>query len=148
LGIFADSGGGYSGGSSGGFRDETRRGGFEEYNAGDDEVSTPNRSNSVSQRAAGNGISSSNSPRRVTPAAAPAPPKPKEPEVDLLGGFGDDVIASGADTNVFATEKALPALTSPPGFVAAPATTTADGVFTVLRFPKLYNGRLTYVCNR
>ena len=145
LGVFADSGSGYSGGSSGGFRDETRRGGFEEYNAGDDEVS-PNRSDFVSQQAAGNRLSSSNSSRRVTPAAAPAPPKPKEPEVDLLGGFGDeDVIASGADTNVFATEKALPALTSPPAFSAAPATTIADGVFTMLQFPRLYHGRLTYI---
>jgi epsin len=141
---FVEFGGGYSGESSGGFRDETRRGGFEEYNAGDDEISTSRRSNSISQPTSGN----SNS-RRVAPAAVPAPPKPKEPEVDLLGGFGDeDVIASGADTNVFATEKALPALNSPPAFAAAPATAPADGAFAILRFAKFYHNKTIYVCDR
>jgi len=143
---FADNSGGYSGGGSGGFRDETRRGGFEEYNAGDDEISSTHQSNSVSQRATGNGVSNTNSPRRATHAAAPAPPKPKEPEVDLLGGFGDeDVIGGGTEVNVFATEKALPVLTSPPAFgVARPATAT-DGQFPIRDFAA---AKLIYICNR
>jgi hypothetical protein len=103
--------GGYSG-SSGGFRDETsRRGGFEEYNAGDDET-TVRRSTSISQRT---GSVNTTSPRRTSSAAAasaPAP-KPKEPEVDLLGGFGDDDTGSGGGVNALATDKALPALTTP-----------------------------------
>lgn len=102
--------GGYSG-SSGGFRDETtRRGGFEEYNAGDDETPV-RRSASISNRV---GSLNTTSPRRTSSAAAasaPAP-KPKEPEVDLLGGFGDDDVASSGG-NVFATDKALPAVTAP-----------------------------------
>jgi epsin len=104
--------GGYSGGGSGGFRDETsRRGGFEEYNAGDDETPV-RRSASISTRT---GSLNTTSPRRTSSAAAasaPAP-KPKEPEVDLLGGFGDDDVASNGGANVFATDKALPALTAP-----------------------------------
>lgn len=120
------SGGGSYSGNSGGFRDETRRGGFEEYNAGDDETTTPaRRSDSVSYRA-GSGSTDATSPRRTTPAAALAPPKPKEPEVDLLGGFGDeDIIGGGAETNVFATDKALPALSMSPT-VATPAATDGE----------------------
>src|ERR1700683_360847 len=112
-------GGGFSSSSSGGFRDETRRGGFEEYNAGDDESSTPTRRTASVSHRAGSGVGGSNptSPRHTTPAI-PAP-KPKEPEVDLLGGFGDeDVISTGIETNVFATDKALPALSVPPAVAA------------------------------
>lgn len=103
--------GGYSGGS-GGFRDETsRRGGFEEYNAGDDET-TVRRSSSISHRT---GSLNMTAPRRTSSAAAasaPAP-KPKEPEVDLLGGFGDDDADTGGNVNALATDKALPALSTP-----------------------------------
>jgi epsin len=103
--------GGYSG-NSGGFRDETsRRGGFEEYNAGDDET-TVRRSTSIPRRT---GSVNTTSPRRTSSAAAVSTPvpKPKEPEVDLLGGFGDDDAGSGGGVNIFATNKALPALTTP-----------------------------------
>lgn len=107
-------------GSSGGFRDSQRSGGFEEYDAGGDEdnATSTRRSNSTSQRSAG-------SSRRTTAPAAPAPaPKPKEPEVDLLGGFDDD-IPSSATSNSFATNKDLPALSTP----AAPAAVAIDGEF-------------------
>lgn len=57
----------------------------------------------------------------TTAPAAPVapPPKAKEPEVDLLGGFGDDDFNGNLATN-----KALPAVTT-----AAPVTASLDGVF-------------------
>ncbi|KAG1715713.1 hypothetical protein ID866_1429 [Astraeus odoratus] len=99
-----DFGGSFSGSNSG-YRDGAGRRDFEEYTAGDDET-VVRRSNSVN-----NGR---NTPRaNVTPASplraqtnvAP-PPKPKEPEVDLLGGFDEESSAS-VPTN---TNKALPSL--------------------------------------
>ncbi|KAF8895217.1 hypothetical protein BD779DRAFT_1498187 [Infundibulicybe gibba] len=87
--------GGSSRGSSS-FRDDTRRGGFEEYNAGDDEaIPAP------------------------TPAPAPAPAPP--PLDDLLGGLGDDdtfgsnSTAAPANNGLggLATNKALPAVSKP-----------------------------------
>ena len=101
-------------GSSGGFRDTQRSGAFEEYDAGGDEdpSSTARRSTSISQK-----IGSSS--RRTAPDTAPTP---KEPEIDLLGGFDD--IPSSATSNSFATDKELPALTTP----AAPVV-PADGEF-------------------
>lgn len=119
-------------GSSGGFRDTQRSGGFEEYDAGGDEdtSTSPRRSTSTSQRTGG-------SSRRTTAPTASAPaPKPKEPEVDLLGGFDED-IPSSATSNSFATNKELPALSTP----AAPVA-LADGEFLLMftvqyRRPKL-----------
>jgi epsin len=93
---------GNGGGNSGGFKDDSRRGGFEEYNAGDDEVSAPRRSGSVSQRTA-----------RMSSTATATPPKAKEPvkEVDLLGGFEEEDAFAGSSTNTgMATNKALPSL--------------------------------------
>lgn len=100
--------GSYSGGGSGAgsssFRDDNRRaGGFEEYNAGDDEVVTtsPVRSNSISAGRA-------HARKASAPAPAPAPVQ----EVDLLGGFGDDDPFGSTSTAAkgFATDKALPAV--------------------------------------
>jgi hypothetical protein len=52
--------------------------------------------------------------------------------VDLLGGFGDeDVISTGIETNVFATDKALPALSVPPAVAA-----TTDGKFIFIIYQK------------
>ena len=103
-------------GNSGGFRDTQRSGGFEEYDAGGDEdpSTSARRSTSISQKTGG-------SSRRTATAPPPAP-KPKEPEVDLLGGLDD--IPSSATSTSFATNKALPALTTPAAPVAA-----ADGEF-------------------
>ena len=70
--------GSYGAGSSAGtgsssFRDERR--GYEEYNAGDDEISTPT-------------TTQSRTPTKKTSASQPQPqPAPVE---DLLGGFGDE----------------------------------------------------------
>ncbi|KAI0060369.1 ENTH-domain-containing protein [Artomyces pyxidatus] len=99
------SGGGSSG--SGGFRDETSRRGFEEYDAGDYEA--PRRSTSQSHTSRPTPQRSSTNP---TPATkAPEPVK----EVDLLG-FGDD--ESTAISAPALPEKALPAL-DPLGGAAA-----------------------------
>ncbi|KAK2465289.1 hypothetical protein APHAL10511_002643 [Amanita phalloides] len=86
------------GSSSGSFRDDTRRGGFEEYDAGDDEdVAKPNttRSQGTSSRAP---IS-----KATPPAPAPAP----APVADLLGGFDDDTFGNSSN---LVTNKALPAV--------------------------------------
>ncbi|KZP12521.1 ENTH-domain-containing protein [Athelia psychrophila] len=103
------------GGSSGGFRDDAPRRGFQEYDAGDDDDTAPvRRSSSVSQAQSRSQPSSqASTPRRGNTAAAAAalpPPKAKQPEVDLLGGFGDDEPIAAPATN-----KALP------GFGGAPA---------------------------
>ncbi|RDB14631.1 hypothetical protein Hypma_016305 [Hypsizygus marmoreus] len=134
YGSYGAGGSGAGGQSS--FRDDTRRGGFEEYNAGDDEVvATP----------------SSAAPRSYTPgrtpptrkATAPPPPAPVE---DLLGGFGDDDAFGSTSTSTTAAtsasnglsglgmNKALPAVAAPAvaiddddfaDFQAAPIQTTA-----------------------
>ncbi|KAI5896231.1 ENTH-domain-containing protein [Schizophyllum commune H4-8] len=100
---------GYSGSggfasSSSGFRDDTSRRGFEEYDAGaDEESSRPARSSSV--RSAATSSRSAAQERRQT-----APPAPKQPEpvVDLLGGFDDEPTPAPAPANN--QNKALPAL--------------------------------------
>jgi epsin len=77
-----------------------RRGGFEEYNAGDDEVASPSR------RSTSGGVTS---PSHSSAAAKKEPVK----EVDLLGGFDEEVDAFGGSTDggaSLATEKALPSL--------------------------------------
>ena len=87
------------GGGSSSFSDNRRQ--YEEYNAGDDEVShtsTPVRLNST----------------RTTPsrkATAPPPAPAPEPVVDLLGGFDDDTFSAPAPAPV-ALNKALPAVSN------------------------------------
>ena len=115
---YGGSGGGGSGSGSSSFRDDNgRRGGFEEYNAGDDEDVTPSsarRSNSLNTST--NTTSRSAPSKRDTAPAAPAPPAPAPvQEVDLLGGFDDDAFGStvSAPPAKFATDKALPAVGAP-----------------------------------
>ncbi|KAH8108517.1 hypothetical protein DFH11DRAFT_1747615 [Phellopilus nigrolimitatus] len=123
--------GGYSGGSSSGFRDDAGgRRGYDEYNAGDDEVTAPRRSNSLA--------SGSSARTTTTPTPAPAPAKAPAKYVDLLG-FGDEdpfsapVSAPAPVAAAKPAEKALPALASNPlddgdddfaDFQAAPSSAT------------------------
>jgi len=99
--------GGYGGNSSGsGFRDNSNSSSskFEEYNAGDDDVST-----TPSYPAARSSTSSSS-----RPAATPSVKPTKAKEVDLLG-FADDDESSPSPPAVppVQTNKALPALVQP-----------------------------------
>lgn len=116
------SGGGYSGGgggSSGGFRDDTGRQGFQEYDAGDDDDTAPvRRSSSVTQSRSQPSSQAGTPKRGNTAVTAPPPPKAKQPEIDLLGGFGDDEPASAPAP---ATNKALP------GFAAPAPAVSLDG---------------------
>ncbi|KAG6377171.1 hypothetical protein JVT61DRAFT_1223 [Boletus reticuloceps] len=96
----------YSGGSSGGFRDNNGRRDFEEYTAGDDETVT--RRSSVSRSNGPSRSTAAGSSSRAQTTPAPATPQQKEPEVDLLGGF-DDAPGSTASTTT-SPNKALPAL--------------------------------------
>ncbi|KIJ17852.1 hypothetical protein PAXINDRAFT_167799 [Paxillus involutus ATCC 200175] len=101
-----------TGGTSGGFRDSAGQREFEEYNAGDDET-VVRRSNSVSRSSVPSRSATTGPPSRTQASSAPPPPKPKEPEPDLLGGFGDDLPVSAAPTtmsNNTNTDKALPSL--------------------------------------
>ncbi|KDQ25492.1 hypothetical protein PLEOSDRAFT_1113460 [Pleurotus ostreatus PC15] len=91
--------------SSGGFRDDTRRGGFEEYNAGDDEEVNPRASTSIRTPTRSSTASS------VTAKAKAPAPAPVQ-EVDLLGGFGDDD-AFATPAPGFSVDKALPAVAAP-----------------------------------
>lgn len=100
-----DYGGDFSGGS-GGFRDSAPRKNFEEYDAGDDDVVTARRSNSLSVRAA----NPSPVTRRATAPLTTSPPpiastkaKAPEPVVSLLDL--DDFSEPAASTNA---NKALP----------------------------------------
>lgn len=80
--------GDYRGESS--FRDQTAsRRQFDEYDAGDDEDAAPRRSTSISQPSRSNTLSS----RTEAPAA---PPAPKQPVQDLLGGFDDEPVMASA----------------------------------------------------
>jgi epsin len=103
---------GGGGGLGGGFRDDTRRGGFDEYNAGDDEIPVSRRSNSISTHTRSNTASSTAADSR-TAAATPTPAPAHAKEVDLLGGFMDDDVFGGT-SDTFSAEKALPALGPPP----------------------------------
>ncbi|EDR13640.1 epsin domain-containing protein [Laccaria bicolor S238N-H82] len=86
-------------GNAGGFSDNNGRRGYEEYNAGDDEV--PHTTTPPTLR-------SSNSIRNTTrKASAPAAPPPA-PVEDLLGGFDDDTFSTPAPAPSLATNKALP----------------------------------------
>ena len=97
--------GSYGAGSSAGptnssFRDDRR--GFEEYNAGDDEISTPTTVQPRTQNPA-------RTPARKTSASQPRP----APVEDLLGGFGDE---DSATTNIglggLSMNKDLPAVSN------------------------------------
>ncbi|KAL5501904.1 ENT3 [Sanghuangporus vaninii] len=87
-----DSGyGGYGGGSSSSsFRDDRR--GFDEYNAGDDEIPAPRRSNSVAAASGASRASASNQAATTTTST-----KAQEKVVDLLG-FGDDDYSTAPST--------------------------------------------------
>lgn len=101
-----------SGGNSGGFRDSTSRRTYDEYDAGDDDVVTARRSNSL------RGSASSPAPRRrgtgtpATPTTPAAPEKPKAPVPvpDLLGLDDDDFSApvSAPPPAASTANKALP----------------------------------------
>ncbi|KAJ7599930.1 epsin domain-containing protein [Mycena floridula] len=84
YGGYAGGSGGTGGGSSS-FRDETRRGGFDEYDAGDDEVVKT----SPPPRTGAGAAAKSHLRKSSVPAPTPAPAAPA-PIVDLLGGFDDD----------------------------------------------------------
>ncbi|KAL4080776.1 hypothetical protein J3A83DRAFT_65434 [Scleroderma citrinum] len=124
-----DLGGSYSGGSSG-YKDGAGRKDFEEYTAGDDET-VVRRSNSVN-----NGRN--NSRFNSTPASplrtqtSPAPPKSKEPEIDLLGGFDEEPVAPVPTAISTNTNKALPSLSKSiddddfADFQAAPSSPSAS----------------------
>ncbi|KAG6909291.1 hypothetical protein DXG01_001235 [Tephrocybe rancida] len=102
--------GGYGAGGSGqsSFRDEGRRGGFEEYNAGDDEDVAP-RSPVRSSTMSSGRASTTRKASVPTPAPAPAPAVE-----DLLGGFGDDDDFGPTTTApVSYANKALPAVSPP-----------------------------------
>lgn len=109
--------GDYSGGS-GGFRDSSSRRNYEEYEAGDDDVLSARRSNSISAR----GSASSPAPRRsattpVTPVT-PAPPtkaNAPEPIPDLLG----------LDDDAFSSPESIPTVPAAAPPLAA-ASATAD----------------------
>ncbi|EGN98181.1 hypothetical protein SERLA73DRAFT_183089 [Serpula lacrymans var. lacrymans S7.3] len=116
-GFDREYGGSYSGGGGSGFRDSVGRRDFEEYSAGDDETTT-RRSNSLSQ--APRSSTSRNTPLRTSSTPTAPPPKAKEPEVDLLGGFDDEPLSTGVSN--LATNKALPSLQSA-------ATTEVDDDF-------------------
>lgn len=125
------SGGGYTGGGgggSGGFRDDTGRQGFQEYDAGDDDDTAPVRRSSSVTQSRSQPSSQAGTPKRGTTATtAPPPPKAKLPEVDLLGGFGDD---EPAPAPAPATNRALPGFAAP-----APAVSLDGNAF----FPCLIN---------
>lgn len=97
--------GGY-GGSSSGFRDDRR--GFDEYNAGDDEITAPRRSNSLP-------TSGASARASTNQASTQATSKAPEKVVDLLG-FDDDNYSAGTSAmsapaptgSGKAAEKALP----------------------------------------
>ncbi|PPQ66389.1 hypothetical protein CVT24_007218 [Panaeolus cyanescens] len=124
----------YSGNNGGGrssFGDSSRRQ-YEEYNAGDDEIShssTPARSSSTRTPVR---KSTAPTPTAAAPAPAPAP----QPVADLLGGLDDDFSSPApppASSSNFATNKALPAVSNPVSlddddfadFQAAPIQTAA-----------------------
>ncbi|TFK93275.1 ENTH-domain-containing protein [Polyporus arcularius HHB13444] len=95
-------------GSGGGGSGSSSRRNFQEYDAGDDDIVSTRRSNSV----AGTSSARTSNPQRSStlPTAAPEPPKAKQPEIDLLGMDDDDF--GGASAVPVAAEKALPVLGS------------------------------------
>ncbi|KAG6850212.1 hypothetical protein H0H93_016391 [Arthromyces matolae] len=123
--------GAYSGnGGSSSFRDDARRGGFEEYDAGDDEDIGPKAS--PRPNPTNNGRSSTT---RKASAPVPAPVVAPAPVEDLLGAFGDDDTFGSTTSGpapLTGNNKALPAVNAPVAiddddfadFQAAPTQTT------------------------
>ncbi|KAJ7196041.1 ENTH-domain-containing protein [Mycena pura] len=98
------SGGGHS---SSGFRDRDDRRGFDEYNAGDDEIGAVNSGRSMSPPSSGS--------RRSVPArktSAPVPPPPVAPPVNLFD-TDDDFSAPVAALAAPPVNKALPTVAAP-----------------------------------
>ncbi|KAJ7062232.1 hypothetical protein C8F01DRAFT_1136960 [Mycena amicta] len=141
------SGGGGGGSHSSGFRDERRTGGFDEYNAGDDEIDTtsPTRGPPVAPRSPP--TRRSTAPTQTTPAPAPAPPRAPAPILDLfddddnLGAFNSPsapapappakVLPTPAPVNVFDDDDfgefqtvPVPGQALPPAVAAKPTSTT------------------------
>lgn len=113
-----DNYGGYSGSSGSGFRDSVDRRGFEEYNAGDDEVPAPRRSDTLSP-ASSSAAGASNRATSDSTTSRTAQKK-QEKVVDLLG-FDDDDFGGSSSAATTApvpappvAEKALPAVASNP----------------------------------
>lgn len=95
------SGGSSSRGAGSSSFSDTRRG-YEEYNAGDDEVTQSSSPARVSS-----GRNAVRKPSLPTPKPAPAP----EPVADLLGGFDDDAFGAPAPApGVPSANKALPSV--------------------------------------
>lgn len=86
---YSGSGSGGGGGSS--FRDDARRGGFDEYDAGEYDTGSRPTASSSRPNASPSSRPSRTATNSSTPPAAPAKAAPPPvQEVDLLGGFGDE----------------------------------------------------------
>ncbi|KAM5540849.1 hypothetical protein V8D89_005493 [Ganoderma adspersum] len=98
----------YDNGGSGGYggSNSTTRRGFQEYDAGDDDI-IPRRSNSVAGTASSAHATTPQRSSTLPPAPVPQPPK-AQPVIDLLGMDDDDF----GSTISAPTEKALPAVGS------------------------------------
>lgn len=97
------------GGGSSSFRDDNSRRGFEEYDAGDDEVVGA----SIHHRSTSTASSTRHPPARKVSVPTPAPAI--VPEVNLLDGFDDDsFVTTPPSKSQFATDKALPAVSQAP----------------------------------
>ncbi|KZT59407.1 ENTH-domain-containing protein [Calocera cornea HHB12733] len=133
----------YGGSSAGGFRDQTSRRQFDEYDAGEDEDEAPRRSNSVSQSRHGTTGRTSDA---VAPPPPPAASKPRE--VNLLDAFDDDIpavsvpavsAAAGPATDFddfddFQAAPVSPQVSAPvlPSKPAAPTRAAGGGLFDLL----------------
>ncbi|KAF7357396.1 ENTH-domain-containing protein [Mycena sanguinolenta] len=111
---YYSSGGGSSsrGGGSSGFRDE-RRGGFDEYNAGDDEIDVGRTTSPVNTRAP-----------PVRKSTAPPPPPPPAAPVNLFDPDDDDGFGAAPAVPAPPVNKSLPARALPAP--AAPAAGLID----------------------
>ncbi|KAH9850193.1 hypothetical protein C2E23DRAFT_328990 [Lenzites betulinus] len=108
---YSGGGGGGSAGNSGGFRDSSSRRQFQEYDAGDDDVVSTRRSNSMSATGPPPTGVAPHRASTLPTSPAPEPPKAKQPEIDLLG-MDDDAFDAPS-----MADKALPAPGShPPPF--------------------------------
>ena len=100
-----------TGGNSGGFRDNSRKQDFEEYDAGEWE-DAPRRSATTSQPAGGSG-SSRTATATTQPAAKPGLKAPEPPKVQNLLDFDDNSWGSPASPPAPAPAVAAPAATAP-----------------------------------
>ncbi|KAJ6455434.1 hypothetical protein C8R45DRAFT_1036341 [Mycena sanguinolenta] len=117
-GDYYNSGGGGSsshGSGSSGFRDE-RRGGFDEYNAGDDEIGVGRTTSPVNARAP---------PVRKSTAPPPPPPPPAAP-VNLFDTDDDDGFGAAPAAPAPPVNKSLPVRAPPAPAPAAPAAGLLD----------------------